>query len=287
MAFVKFENDREFGKLFGNPRFKREYSNYINGLMERLYKPMGNWGKLLTDGNYGIINTDIPLAKAPMENKVREFYVLVHNNVDPQWSLLNYVNTHWTSFMHILNVVNYWIDTNQLKNEELFTFKTDHFEELERLKNILNKTGQYIFMPKQNFNCFWKIIGSIATSNFIGNLGECVTLESLTNLGNVTDIVKSKPGQRVDTHGGVDISFKLDGIKKTIQCKSFQVMEYNEGQYIFKNISNSGYYNVNYFSFVNRRSAYVFDVRKDGLNYKYEDQTYQFDNRLLKYKIDL
>jgi len=290
MAFEKFEDAREFGKLFGNPRFKRSYSDYINGLMQKLYQPEGKWGRLLgIEGNYGVIDTDYPLAKAPMSKEIREFYLSVHDNIDPKWSLLNYVNTHWTSFMHVVNTINYWISTDQVKNEDPFTFKNDHMRELDRLKSVLNRTGQFIFMPQENLNVFWKIMGAIATSTYIGNLGECMTLESLTNLGDVSEVVKSKPGQRVDTHGGVDISFKLDGIKKTLQCKSFTNAELRDGQYIFSNISNSGYYNVDFFSFVNRRNVYVFDTRKNGLVYRYNEgsQSYIFDQRLLKYKLDV
>ncbi len=290
MAFEKFEDAKEFGKLFGNPRFKRSYSDYINGLMQRLYQKEGNWGRLLgIEGNYGIINTNYSLAKAPMSKEIREFYLTVHDDIDPKWSLLNYVNTHWTSFMHVVNTINYWISTNQVKNEEPFTFKNDHMKELDRLKSVLNRTGQFIFMPQENLNVFWKIMGAIATSTYIGNLGECMTLESLTNLGDVSDVIKSKPGQRVDTHGGVDISFKLDGVNKTLQCKSFTSAELRDGQYIFSNISNSGYYNVDFFSFVNRRNVYVFDTRKNGLVYRYNEgsQSYIFDQRLLKYKLDV
>jgi len=64
-------------------------------------------------------------------------------------------------------------------------------------------------------------MGAIATTTYIGNLGENLTLESLTNLGNVTDIIKSQPSQKIDTHKGVDIRFKLNGVRKTLQCKHF------------------------------------------------------------------
>jgi hypothetical protein len=290
MAYKKFEDAKEFGKLFGNHRFKRSYSDFINGLMQRLYQPEGKWGRLLgAAGNYGIIDTNISLAKAPMNDEIRDFYADVYDNIDPKWSLLNYVNTHWTSFMHVMNTVNYWIDTKQIKNEDIFTFDSDYIRELDRLKPILNRTGQFIFMPDHNLNVFWKIMGAIAKSTYIGNLGENKTLESLAHLGDITDVVKSQPGLRVDTHGGVDMSFKLDGIKKTLQCKSFTNVNFTSGQFIFKDISNPGWYNVDYFSFVNRRNIYVFDTRSEGLVYRYNDatQSYIFDQRLLKYKLDL
>ena len=289
MPFKKFEDSREFGKLFGNLRFKRNYSNYINGLMQRLYQPIGMWGKLLHDGNPGVIDTNYSLDKARMSKEIREFYSLVHDNTDPKWSLLNYVNTHWTSFMHVLNTINYWISTGQIKNEDLFTFKQNHMEELERLKSILNRVGQYIFMPHDKINCFYKIMGAIATSTYIGNLGESITLETLTNLGDISDVVKSTPGQRIDTHGGVDISFKLNGIKKTLQCKSFSIMNFRDGQYVFNNIGSPLDYKVDYFSFVNRGNVYVFDTQREGLKFTYDrrTQSYIFDQKLLRYKVEL
>ena len=299
MPFKKFEDPRVFGKLFGNIRFKQSYSNHINTLMQRLYQPGGNWGRLLgVEGNRGVINTNYPLNKAfiylersgePLIDEIKEFYTDIHDLTDPKWSLLNYVNTHWTSFMHIVNTINYWISTGQIKNQLPFTFDNDYFNELDRLKTILNNQGQYIFMPHDNLNCFHKIMGAIARSTYIGNLGENKTLESLTELGNVSDVIKSRPGERVDTHGGVDIRFKLNGMNKTLQCKSFTRMFERDGEYVFSDISNSGYYNVDFFSFVNRREIYVFDTANDGLKYKFNDRTqsYIFDRSLLKYKIKI
>ena len=290
MTYKKFEDPRTFGKLFGIYRFKKSYSDYINGLMQKLYQNERKWGNPLgLAGNYGIINTDISLAKAPMSNEIRDFYATVYDNTDPKWSLLNYVNTHWTCFMHIINVVNYWISKGQVKNQDYFTFDTDIFNELERLKTILNKTAQHILMPDSNLSTFWKIMGALATSTYIGNLGENKTLESLAHLGYVTDVIKSQPGLRIDTHGGVDISFKLDGVKKTLQCKSFTNVDYRDGQYIFSNISNSSWYNVDFFSFVNKRNIYVFDTKADGLKYSFHagSQSYVFDKRLLKYKLEI
>jgi hypothetical protein len=188
--------------------------------------------------------------------------------------------------MHIVNVVNYWIDTKQIKNEDYFTFNNNYFDELERLKSILNRTGQYILMPDSNLASFWKIMGGIATSTYIGNRGECATLESLAELGDISDVIKSKPGQRIDTHGGVDIRFKLNGVRKTIQCKSFMTVNLQDGQFIFSDVVGGKEYNVDFFSFVNKRSVYVFETNKEGLRYRFNLATgsYIFDQRLLKYK---
>lgn len=287
MAYQKFEDTTYLKKLFANTRFKKSYSDFINGLMTRLYKPTGNWGRLLgTEGDYGIINTDIPLDKAPMDDDIRRFYVAVYDNKDPKWSLLNYVNTNIYSFMHVVNTVNYWIDTKQIKDQDYFTFKTDYYVELERLKVILNKTGEFIFMPNHNLNVFWRIMGAIARTTYLGNLAESKTLETLSHLGDVSDVMKSKPGQRIDTHGGVDLSFKLNGIKKVLQCKMYNKVDYIDEQYIFY-ISAGGWYNVDYFSFVNNKNVYVFETKNNELTYRYREatQSYMFDKSLLKYKL--
>jgi hypothetical protein len=287
--YKKFEDSREFGKLFANQKFKRSYSDFINWTMEKLYKPNGNWGRLLQDGNYGVINTNFSLEKAPMSPQIREFYKKVHDNIDPKWSLLNYVNTHWTSFMHIINTINYWIDTKQIKNERPFNFQYDHFEELERLKSVLIRVDKYIFMPNDNLTCFHKIMGAIATTTYIGNLAENTTLESLSSLGHVTDVVKSKPGQRVDTHGGVDLRFKLDGVPKTLQCKACPTMIRQGNNYIFSDVSNPENYNVDFFSFVVKGVLYVFNTYRDGKRYIFDHNeiTYTFDQSLLRYKLEL
>lgn len=287
MNYKKFEDPRYFGKLFGNYRFKKSYSDHINGLMMKIYEPDGNWGRLLgVEGNYGVINTNINLSKATIEDKIRNFYIEIYNNTDPKWSLLNYVNTHWSSFMHIVNTVNYWISTKQVDNNNYLTFSNNIFDDLNDLKRIMNITGEYIFKPKYNLNVFWKIMGSIATSTYIGNLGEFLTLESLSILGDVSDVIKSQPGMRLDTHGGIDILFKLNGIPKTLQCKSFTQIIENENNYIFPNISNSSWYNVDFFSFVNKRKIYVFLTKNKNITYEFNkyNQSYLFDKSLLQYE---
>lgn len=290
MEYIKFEDPKYFGKLFGNHRFKKSYSDYINGLMMKIYQPEGNWGRLLgTEGNYGVINTNIPLNMAPMENRIKKFYDEIYDNTDPKWSLLNYVNTHWTSFMYIVNSINYWISTKQVENNNYLTFSNNIYGDLDDMKKILNTTGEFIFKPKYNLNIFWKIMGAIATSTYIGNLGESLTLESLSLLGDVSDVIKSQPGMRLDTHGGIDISFKLNGIPKTIQCKSFTKMYRNEDEYVFPNISNSSWYNVDFFSFVNKNRIFVFSTRRDGIVYQFNriNQSYSFNERLLEYELKI
>lgn len=289
MPYKKFEDASYFGKLFQNHRFKKMYSDYINGLMMRLYKPIGKWDNLHgAEGNRGVVNTGVSLEKAEMSKEVREFYISVYDNMDPQWSLLNYVNTHWTSLMHVVNIVNYWISTNQIKNEDFFTFESDWYRELDRLCAILNRTGQFIFMPDHNLKVFWRIMGAIARSTYYGNKGENKTLEYLSDLGDISDIVKSQPGQRVDTHRGVDIQFKLNGIPKKLQCKWIQRVNLRDGQFIFT-VSNPKWYDVDFFSFVNDSVIFVFDTAKEGLRYKYIDGTgdFVFDERLLKFKKDI
>jgi hypothetical protein len=288
MPYPKIQ-DGAIRKLFAIEKFKRSYSDHINFLMRKLYQNEGKWGKLLENGNYGVINTNVSLVRASMSKEIREFYVSVYSNTDPKWSLLNYVNTNYSSFAHVVDAINYWISTNQIKNEKLITFETNYFEELERLKKILNGVAKHIFMPDSNLNVFWRIMGTIATTTYIGNLSESITLASLSNLGNITDVVKSKPGQRVDTHGGVDISFKLNGINKKLQCKTFKKMFATSEKYIFSNISNPGEYKVDYFSFVNKKDIYVFDAYNNGSRYELDrnTQSFIFDRDLLKYKLEL
>jgi len=287
--FNRLNKDR-IKSLFAIRSFRHEYSNFINDLLRKLYQNEGHWGKILGDGNYGVINTNYDLTKAPMNDYVREFFTKVHNNKDPKWSLLNYVNTHWSSFAEIADSLNYFITKGYIKNEkELLNFDNNYFETLDNMKYLLTKTGRFIFLPQDNLTIFYRIMGTIATSNFYGNKAECITLESLTNLGEITDVIKSKPSQKIDTHQGIDIRFKLNGIYKTLQCKSFKDLEFVDGFYIFRNISNPGWYNVDYFSFVNSsdKILYIFDTKKGGLRYKENKGSYIFDEDLLKFKMKI
>jgi hypothetical protein len=285
------KNKLYYKHLFGkNYRFKRSYSDFINGIMRRIFQPIGYWGKLLgAEGNYGVINTHTPLNKATMNDKIREFYIKVHDHTDPKWSLLNYVNTHYTAFVIIIDFMNELIDKNKIQNEDYFTFKDDIYDELERLKPYISKYGKYIFLAEYNLGVFWDIMGAIATTTYIGNRGENKTLETLAELGDITDIIKSRPGERIDTHGGVDLRFKLNGIRKTLQCKTFTNVKFENGQFIFKSISNPSDYDVDFFSFVSSDTIYVFDTKKNGLRYKFNEYSisYTFDQTLLRYKLNI
>lgn len=273
--------------LFAIHSFKRDYSNFINDILQKLYQKEQKWSKLLGDGNYGVIDTDYDLTKAPMNDEVRKFFVKVHNNKDPKWSLLNYVNTHYTAFSEIADTLNYWISKDFIKNQQSLDFNKDYFDNLEKMKYLLTRTDKYIFFPQEKLSIFYKIMGAIATTTYYGNKGECITLEHLSKFGDITDVIKSEPGQRIDTHQGVDIRFKLNGVPKTLQCKSFRDFEYVDGLYIFRNISNPGWYNVDYFSFVNREMLYIFDTRKGDLRYKQHLAVYIFDEKLLKNKVKI
>jgi hypothetical protein len=291
---TRFNNPREFQKLFIIRKFKEDYVNFINDLMRKLYQPLNQWGKILGDGNYGVINTNYSLEKVTYDHtpeelipEIKEFYINVYDNIDPKWSLLNYVNSHWTSFMYILNVINYWIETGQLKNQDIFTFKDNYFEELERLKSVLTHTGKYIFFPSQ---CFYRILGAIETSIYRGNRGENITLQYLSELGEISDVVKSEPSASIDTFGGVDISFKLNGINKTLQCKSFNRWDNRDGKFIFYDISNPARnYRVDYLSFVSntKKLLFIFDTRNTETQYREKNATFYMDDCLLKTKVNL
>lgn len=285
----KRTNKRKIAELFANKTFRRSYSDFINDLLRKLYQEENKWGKILGDGNYGVINTNYSLAKAPMDKEVRDFYLKVHNNTDPMWSLLNYVNTHWSSFAEIVDSLNYFIYKGYIKNQKFLDFNSNYFDNLDNMKYLLTKTGKYIFFPNDKLTIFYRIMGSIATTTYFGNKGECLTLETLSNLGEITDVIKSNPGQRIDTHQGVDIRFKLNGENKTLQCKSFFDYELVDGLYIFRKISNPGWYNVDYFSFVNSKLGmiYVFDTKNNGTRYKEDRGVYIFDESLLKYKVNI
>lgn len=296
MMEFKLTDKRKIYNLFTIKRFKQNYSDFINNLMWRLYQN-GHWNKLLGDGNYGIVNTEYSLEKlkyskdANLDKEIREYYVKVHDNKDPMWSLLNYVNTHWTSFAEIVDTLNYFIIKGYKNNNEkvLLNFDNDYFENLERVKYLMIKYAYDIFFPHDNLTIFYRIMSAIAKSTYIGNKGECLTMKYLSNIGEISDVIKSEPGQRIDTHKGVDVKFKLNGVKKTLQCKSFTDHEVVDNVHVFRNISNPGWYNVDYFSFVNSKNGhiFVFDTTKNGLKYTENRGAYVFDKDLLEFEIKI
>jgi len=293
-----------YRELFSIGSFKREYSDFINSLMMTLYKGK-NWKRLETGGNFGIVNTDYSMVKAfqyleknsrpgnELIKDVKDFYIKVNGMKDPIWSLLNYVNTHFTAFGLIVEELNDYIRRGSFKGEKTpLDFRRNPFAELERMKKLLLAEQEpgvicanEIFFPDRNI--FHKIMGSIAVTTYMGDYGECKMLENITKIGNVTDVIKSRPGQRIDTHGGVDIRFKLNGIPKTIQCKTYSVCIMEDEDYTFSNISNPGDYRVDYFSFVNKTLLMVFDANKGGISYERVGAKYKFDRSLHKFNVPL
>jgi hypothetical protein len=286
-----------YRELFTIESFKKEYSNFINGLMPKLYTG-DNWKKLAFDCNHGIVNTNYPMNKAfeylersrpgnKLVAEVKAFYAKVYQMKDPIWSLLNYVNTHFTVFRIIVDELNDYVAKGGFKDfKTKLDFTKNPFEELKTMKLMLEtRASQKIFLPVKEI--FYKIMGEIAMTTYIGDYAENKMLEHMTEFGNITDIIKSRPGQRIDTHRGIDIRFKLNGIPKTIQCKSY-VRCVMEGQdYTFSNISNPGDYRVDYFAFVNRSLIFVFSANKGGVAYDRKGSTYKFDKSLYEFMVKL
>jgi len=283
-------------RLFNISHFKEEYVPFINGIMEDLYAPT-HWGQLIEKGGMtGIINTDYSLGialttdsiKGRYEVEIREFYDRVYKNTDPKWSLLNYVNTHYTSFELIVELINRSITGGKIKNEDIFTFEYDYMEELDRIKPIILRYKEYLFTDKGKL-IFHKILGAIMFSTYLGDRNECISIKSLFRLGNITDVVQSMPGEKKDAFQGKDVIFKLNNVIKTLQVKTFTRMYIRDGKYVFLDISNAGYYNVDYFAFVGRNRLYFFETKKNNEVYVYNKatQAYSFDEKLFKYECEV
>jgi len=302
-------------RLFNNLTFKKNYSNHVNKVMEDIYEPMGKWGTLLLDGNKGVLNTGYDLSDSDIKADVLEFY----GGKDPIWSLLNYVNTNHVAFKIICDAFDTWVKSGRILKKEIengFKFDVNNpdldllekqwfgrelefregneFEELSRVKSLLDGYGRYLFTPDGK-NFFNKIMACLALTTYLGDLGEIITAKKLPALGEVTDILQSKPGEKRDTQRGVDITFKLNGVNKTLQCKVFRNYFFHydrgEGDYFFGEVGRPmDYRYIDYFSFVDvqNKYIYIFSTRdnKGVIRYRYDFKIkgYIFDELLLKFK---
>jgi len=184
-------------------------------------------------------------------------------------SLVNYVDTHYTSLCMLITWINKQIyDKNITGYEQLDFYQPTWNDEILNFYNILEQYKFYIFNnDSEILNSMLKVISK--TSN-IGNYAEIETVKRLKEKG-IYDIKRSKFGEVDDWTNGIDITFSYHTHKNmTVQTKSYIRIELVNDYYIIYNISNLRYYDpkiINFFSFYNKSQGFYFFDNDSNVKY--------------------
>lgn len=243
-----------------NTNFGNLYINLIlRKLCRDIYLPLGKWNKLNGE-RYGIINTGYSLKNIKMisGDRQREYYMREHNMMDTIWSLLNKIDTHYTTTAMIVHYImekykidlifSTGIDNETMRNNRLSWELLEKYLILES-KNILTPYGD-------NPDIFNEIMSYLAWTYFVGEITEYESINNFRDILGYKKFIKSKMGQHKDIKEGKDFQADND----YVQSKSFTTIIKDPSFISFPTVTSKGYEKVDMFSFWNDsdRSWFVF-----------------------------
>ena len=226
------------------------YANYILNELEKIYK----WDRLYGE-RYGVIRTGIKLNKLKFKTEKEEkFYILYHLLVDPDWSLLNKMDTNYSVFS---NVLNYILKKYSELSIEDFKFSMEKScESINKNLQIWNLLKKYLDKEKSNLfqesDIFYENLSILAWTHYKGEWGEFEIINILEKL-EFSNIDKSKVGQFKDTKYGRDIicDHFIYGQNLSFQVKNFTNCEIYGQDFSKITCSSVKNYNVDFYGFWN------------------------------------
>jgi hypothetical protein len=211
---------------------------YIRKTLKTIYEPNNKW---VSSNEYGgVYNTEHPLDIGGR-------------------SLLNYLDTNYTSISILLNWINNEIIKDQ-KYNQIDLYNGILYDEIKKFFQMIYKYKFIIFNNDSDIlNDIFIILNK--TSKY-GDYIEKMTINKLKEFNDISDIKQAKFGERLDMFGGIDITFKFNNKIWSIQCKSYGLIKKsnNKKYYIISGISHAKDYTVNLYSFYNPiYGFYIFD----------------------------
>jgi len=261
---------------------------YINLILEKcreIYLPLGKWNKLHGD-RYGVINTEYSLENIKLSSeKQKKFYFDLYKMIDTPWSLLNKIDTNYTTTAIIVDYImeKYKIDLIFSTGTDNITMKNNRLS-FDLLKKYLIIESKNILTPYGNDQeIFYEIMSALAWSYFTGEIAEEESIKNFREILGYKNFEKSKMGQFKDIKEGQD--FKADNL--SVQAKSFSRIIKDLNFINFPNVQSKGYSKVNMFSFWNDydKSWFVFkneNVSENHFTFKIDSLIYPTKEQYLK-----
>lgn len=239
--------------------FKRINIQNFKEILRDVYQPHGHWGKNYPDNP----NSPVGVIELPWESE--------------RWSVLNRINTNFTAFKTLINMINRVIIENS-KITKPFDFKNNRFgspefySEYERFIKYLYNHRNRIFQkltPPSGSNIINEIIRIINNTMNKGDTTEVLVNKNLYRIFDDLNwsIKKGESGGFEDMIEGVDIIFKQnDQSKKRIQVKTInqRPVELSNGFLQLSGTGISRHYKVEYLAVVfNKKEVYMFEYNPD------------------------
>ena len=244
-----FSDNAFFGKLYDtNTDVKWAYRNGMDKILYDVFsnKWIANPGEIYLPGFYDVEK--------------------------PGRSLINNINTNYSTFCVLVNDINQVI--KQIPNKSPIDFKNktpkEQVRETERFLNAINYYKKRIF--DVNSSTFQNLIKVLDIREQQGRKRENTVSEVLVKNfgGSVTVEMVGGPGIKKDAIGGIDIKITLNGVTKTAQIKGYISMEINNDNITIIGNGIIGKYNTDWMIFENRGKVLIFDNKiKEIVDGKY------------------
>lgn len=229
-----------------NPIFKKKHISLIGSILRNVYKPLGFWKK---HNFWGVM--DLPWEGG--------------------WSVLNKINTNYSALSIMINEINRALTQGGSKIKP-FNFSgkqvgtSEFYEEYERLMVFVDKNKTKIFSKvseEGGSQVINKMVKLIRGTTRAGDNAEKLTVNILPQIFNSATNIKMPDGygESADMLGGIDLTFDIGGIQKTVQVKKCTAVFLDKESEMYQIIgtSLSKHYEVDYISCVTRYYLYLFE----------------------------
>jgi hypothetical protein len=183
-----------------------------------------------------------------------------------EYSMMNYLNSHYTSFAKIVNYINEMIVSSASNGKLIATrqlvFKRDRSNWVEEMSNtikLIDKFKEKIMIKNDN-GLFDTIINAIKGTTDRGYESENDMLKFIKELyPTATDFEMGGNGNKDDMIKGIDIKFKLNGVEKTVQQKKCEFVDTGRLFYFVNGVNSMKSYSVDYLGFQDKKGQlYLF-----------------------------
>jgi len=214
-------------------------------------------------------------------------------NEDSEYSMLNYLNTHYTAFSIIVNYFNRKIveagKNGKLISTHQLNFEPDRsnwYTEMQNLIKILVAYKYDILLQNDN-GVFDAIIKAIEKTNKSGYLSE---KEMASFIKTLIPVAKNFEfgghGKKSDMIGGIDIKFTVGNKINTLQQKRCSSVHKGKFYYFVGGVGGIKPYDVTYLGFQTSDNELFIFKNDESIKIKeYEAQSEKYANDGKKYQI--
>ena len=187
----------------------------------------------------------------------------VYNLEGPGRSVINKLNTNYTSFCILINDINQVI--KKLTKKELISFRNKNIEEQkEEVSRFISAIDYYKFkIFDRESSTFQNLLRVLIEKNDVGNKREEITAAILKRYFGKEVKVKivGELGSKKDAISGVDLEITKNGITKTAQVKPFREKTITDTGILLEGTASVKIYKTDLMIFQKGKNVLVFDKK--------------------------